>query len=177
MFLRSSVPIYIRSEMQGKESCAFQIIVGDELQLVLNPSKYMQWKNNVIYNDRQISEGINILSDKIDDLERLTKDIQSQMDEESSAVILERLRDKQDELDKLKLGRDKLKKTIGELEESLKKTTHRLETVKKQNENTKQNISKLNQFIENLQKLEAKRKGNWPGKRNIKIYRRHKNMY
>jgi hypothetical protein len=158
IFLRSSVPIYIRSAMHSKEKYAFEIIAGDELELVLDPSAYIQWKNNVLDRDKKLNDALHALSQNIRKLQDLTKDIKSQHDKESSETLYLKLKNKEEELEKLKLDNIKLKETIDTLQENLKKTSHKLDTLKKQNQDTGNNINILFGFIERLQQLEAREK-------------------
>ena len=156
IFLRSSVPIYVRSAMGEKEEYAFQIFAGDELQLVLDPPTYIKWRTKIIDKDRKISEGITVISQKIENLERLLKDIEHQLDKEPSETILVKLNENEGELEKLKLENIKLEETIANLEEKLSKHIHKLDTLKKQNHDTNQNINILAQFVEQLQQLKSR---------------------
>jgi hypothetical protein len=156
IFLRSSVPIYVRSAMGEKEEYAFQIFAGDELQLVLDPPTYIKWRTKIIDKDRKISEGITVISQRIENLERLLKDIEHQLDKEPSETILVKLNENEGELEKLKLENIKLEETIANLEEKLSKHIHKLDTLKKQNHDTNQNINILAQFVEQLQQLKSR---------------------
>ena len=88
----------------------------------------------------------------------MTKDIKSQQGKENSEALYVKLKNKEDELENLKLDNIKLKETIDALQENLKKASHKLDTLKKQNQDTGNNINILSGFIENLQQLEAREK-------------------
>ena len=126
------------------------------MQLVLNPPAYIKWRTKIIDDDRKISEGITVLSQRIKSLERLVKDIEYQLNKEPSETILVKLNESEGELEKLKLENIKLKETIANLEEKLSKHIHKLDTLKKQNNDTNQNINILTQFVEHLQQLESR---------------------
>lgn len=158
IFLRSSVPIYIRSSMQGKGKYAFEIIAGDELELVLNPSAYVKWKNSILDRDGKLKDALQVVSQNIHKLQDLTKDIKFQQDKESSEALYIKLKEKEEELEKLKFDDIKLKETISTLQEDLKKIGCRLDNCKKQNQDTAKKIDILSEFIGRLQQIRVREK-------------------
>lgn len=156
IFLRSSVPIYIRSTMQKKGEYAFQILTGDEKQLALDLSSYIRWKAKILDRDRKMSESITVLSQRIESLRRLVKDIEYKLDKESSETILTRLKEDEGELEGLKLENIKLREIINDLEEKINKYVHKLDNLENQNHDTNQKINILAKFVENLQQIKTR---------------------
>lgn len=108
LFLKSLIPVFIRSKMGDSSNDGFKVLYGKEIKLVTNPEKYGEWLKDIEKKDRDISGNIKVLMDKVSVLEKLLRDIDIELKDEGSGTIREKITKKQEDLEQLKAEKSRL---------------------------------------------------------------------
>ncbi|MCQ1531156.1 coiled-coil domain-containing protein [Lutispora saccharofermentans] len=157
IFLRSLIPVFIRSQMKAGVTESFKNIAGYEMRLALNPDEYMNWQKEIQDKDEQINGNIRVISDKLELIEKLIRDIAAQQKGESSMSLADRIQGNREELDALKVEKSLLLDNLSKLSEAIKKLKAEESALENQNKNTEDYIAKLEDFINRMNEIEKER--------------------
>lgn len=108
LFLKSLIPVFIRSNMGDSINDGFKVVYGKEIKLVISPEKYGEWLKEIEKKDRDISCNIRVLTDKVSVLEKLLRDIEIQLKDEGSGSIREKVIKNQEDIERLKAEKSRL---------------------------------------------------------------------
>lgn len=157
LFLRSYIPVFVRSQMKATDKESFKTIESYGIRLAIEADEYANWLKEIRDKDAQIAGNIKILADKIGFLEKLVMYIENQLKSKSSLAIIEEIEDNKGELDTLKDKKNILYNNLEEIAETMKRLKKNKAQLENKHKNTEKDIEKLNEYINKLKEIEKER--------------------
>ncbi|WP_435788762.1 hypothetical protein [Clostridium sp.] len=158
LFLRSTVPIYIRTEMEGGAGENFKLIHHEGLKFIGNNEVFQQWKESLSKKELDSRQAIKYIENSIDKIDKLINKIENMLKTESSNFLEQKIKDIEANINELSI---KLNTTVANINESHQKLifyNNMKEESYKQTKRLEISINKLDEFINFKNDIEIKGK-------------------
>ena len=92
IFIRSVVPIYIRSEMKEVLPLNYRLISHKALTFVENNSEFQHFKEGLSKKEKEIEEAISLIEESVDNIDKVLNEIQNMLNSETSIALQENIK-------------------------------------------------------------------------------------
>jgi len=158
LFLRSIVPIYLRTEMKGQVGGNFKLIHHGGLKFIGNSEVFQQWKEGLSRKELDIGEAIKSIENSIEKMDKLINKIENILKVDSANLLEQRIKDIVIKLDELAIELNTIAAKTNGSEQKLIVCTNIKEESNKQLKSLEASIKKLDEFISFKNEMEIKGK-------------------
>lgn len=156
LFLRSMVPIYLRTEMDVEAGENFKLIHHEGLKFIGNNEMFQQWKESLSKKELDSRQAIKSIENSIDKMDRLINKIENMLKTESSNLLEQKIKEVEANINELSI---KLNTTVAKINESQQKLIFYNNMKEESYKGIKSlgiSINKLEEFIDFKNEIEIK---------------------
>ncbi|MGH4140075.1 hypothetical protein [Clostridium sp.] len=159
LFLRSIVPIYLRTKMEGQAAGGnFKLIRHKGLKFIGNNDAFQQWKESLSKKELEIMEAVKSIESSIDKIDKLINKIENMLVVDSAILLEQRIKDVVIKLDELAIELNTIGSKINDLQEKLTFYNNVKVESEKGIKSLEISIKKLEEFINFKNEIEIKGK-------------------
>jgi len=158
VFLRSIVPIYLRTEMIGEAGANFKLIQHKGLKFIENNDGFQQWKENLSKKELEIIAAIKSLEDSIEKTDKLISEIENMLKADSAILLEQRITEVEKNINEFSKELNDISTTINDLHQKLSFDNNIKGQIVEELKNLENSIKKLEEFVAIKNDIEIKEK-------------------
>lgn len=143
IFIRASVPIYVRTEMNEVKNVNYKLIEHKALKFLEDNNSYALWKESLSKKELETKENIRVVEGAIEKIEEILNDTSLMFKTEGSAALEQKLK-------QIELSINDTLSEISAAEAGINGSTEKFNISKNSKENAEKNIKKISSQIEKL---------------------------